>query len=195
MNLQARAMNIVMKPAQEWRVINGEMTTPAELLINYAAPMTAIAAVCRFIGTTMIGVAAPLAGTVRIGVVRGFLSALVSWILGLVGAYLAALVIDKLSPTFQSRGGITQALKLVVYAATPVWIGGILNLIPAFALLQVLIAFYAVYLFYLGLPILMQTPADKVVPYMVVSAVAVVVLTVVVGAILAALTGGVNSIL
>ncbi len=58
-----------------------------------------------------------------------------------------------------------------------------------------LIAFYAVYLFYLGLPILMQTPADKVVPFMVVSAVVVVVLTVVVGAILAALTGGVSSVL
>jgi len=194
MNLQARATNMVMKPAQEWRVINGEMTTSAELLINYAAPLTAIAAVCRFIGTTMIGMPA-LAGTVRIGMVRGFSSAFVSWMLALLGAYLAAIVINKLSPTFQSRGGTTQALKLVVYAATPVWIGGILNLVPAFFLLQVLIAFYAVYLFYLGLPILMQTPADKVIPFMVVAAVVVVVLAVVIGAILAALTGGVGSVL
>ena len=192
--MQARATNIILKPAQEWRVINGEMTTPAELLINYAAPLTAIAAVCRCIGTTMIGVPLPLAGTVRVGIVRGFSSALVSWILGLIGAYLAALVVDKLSPTFQSRGGTTQALKLVVYAATPVWLAGILNLVPAFLPLQVLIAFYAVYLFYLGLPVLMQTPADKVIPYMLVSAVAVVVLAVVIGAILAALTGGVGSV-
>jgi len=188
-SLQTRVVNILTKPAEEWRVIAGESDTVEGLLRNYAAPLAVIPAVGQFIGYTIVGVSVPLLGTFRYGIVRGFVSACLAFVFALVGAWIAAIVVDKLAPTFQSRGNTTQALKLVVYAMTPVWVAGVLNLVPALAFLGIIAGLYAIYLFYLGLPVLMGTPADKVIPYMVVSALVIIVVSVVLGSIAAGIAG------
>ena len=72
-------------------------------------------------------------------------------------------------------------LKMVAFASTPVWVAGVLRLIPALGLLALLAALYSIYLFYLGLPSVMKTPPDKVLPYMVVCAVVLIVISVIVG--------------
>ena len=189
MNLQTRVTAILKKPADEWRVIAAEPADVAGLLRDYAAPLSGLSAVCRFIGLSVIGVSVPVLGMYRIGILRGVSAAIVTWALGLVGAWLAAAVIEKLAPRFQSRGDMVQALKLVVYSMTPIWLAGVLALLPPLAPLSIIAALYAIYLFYLGLPILMSTPADKVVPYMVVAAVVIIVLSAILGAFAAAVTG------
>jgi len=189
MDLTTRVTNILTKPATEWRAIASESTTPMDLITSYAAPLSAISAVCGFIGMAVVGMSIPLVGTVRTGALSSFSSAVVRWVLGLVGVYVSAIIIDKLAPTFQSKSDTTQATKLVVFASTPLWVAGVLQLIPALGALMILAALYAVYLFYLGLPPLMHTPADKVVPYMVVAAIVIIVLSVCFGVLTAALTG------
>jgi hypothetical protein len=187
MNIQMRAKNIVTQPRQEWPVIAGETADVAGLLRDYAAPLSAIGAICRWIGMSGVGLSLGYFGTYRVGFIRGFANTLVSWVLGLVGAWVAAIVIEKLAPTFKSSGNTTQALKLVVYASTPVWIAGVLNLVPALSILVLIAALYAVYIYYLGLPIVMKTPPDQVIPYMVVSALVVFAAAVIVGVITSAL--------
>ena len=177
-NLQARVTNILKQPTSEWPVIAAEPADAASLLQGYAAPLAAIPAICRWIGFSVIGMSVPFVGTFRVGIVRGLANAIVYWVFALVGAYIAALVIEKLAPTFKSSGGTIQALKLVVYASTPVWVAGVLSLIPSLSPLIIIAALYAVYVFYLGLPHLMHTPSDQVIPYMVVSALVMVVVTV-----------------
>ena len=189
MSLQTRVTGILSKPADEWRSIEAESTDPATLMREYAAPLAAIPAVCQFLGLTIVGMSLPFLGTVRIGMMRGLSSAILGWVFALAGAWLAAMVVDKLAPTFESRGGMNPALKLVVYSMTPVWIAGVLNLIPALSVLGILAALYAIYVFYLGLPVLMSTPANQIVPYMIVSALVIIVVTFVLGACAALLTG------
>ena len=184
MSLQTRVVAILTKPAEEWRTIAAEPATVEGLLRGYAAPLAAIPAVSQFIGYSLVGI-----GPFRIGIVRGLVSACLGWVFALVGAWIAAVVIEKLAPTFESRGDTAQALKLVVYSTTPVWIAGVLNLVPALTPLGIIAALYAVYLFYLGLPLLMATPADKVIPYMVVSVLVLIVVWVILGSIAAALAG------
>jgi len=188
-SLQTRVVNILTKPADEWRVIASEPATVEGLMRTYAAPLAAIPAIGIFIGYTIVGVAVPLLGTIRYGIVRGFVSACLAFVMALVGAWINAIVVEKLAPTFQSRGDTTQALKLVVYAMTPVWLAGILNLVPLLGILGIVAGLYAIYLFYLGLPVLMGTPPDKVIPYMVVSALVIIVVSVVLGSIAAAIAG------
>jgi Yip1 domain len=192
-NLVARATNILKQPAAEWPLIAAEPADAATLMQGYAAPLAAIPPICRWIGFSAIGMTVPYLGTYRVGVVRGLANAIVSWVLALVGVYVAAVVIEKLAPTFKSTGGTIQALKLVVYASTPVWVAGVLDLVPALSPLIVVAALYAVYLFYLGLPSLMRTPSDQVIPYMIVSALVVIVVTVclaVVTGVIAGVGGG-----
>jgi len=189
MSLQTRVVNILTRPAEEWRVIASEPATVESLLRDYAAPLAAIPAVCQFIGYSLVGIPTPILGTIRIGIGRSLVSAVLAWVFALVGAWIAAVVIEKLAPTFQSRGDTGQALKLVVYSMTPVWIAGVLNLVPLLAVLGIIAALYAVYLFYLGLPVLMATPGEKVIPYMVVSALVIIVVSFILATITGAIVG------
>lgn len=184
MNLQSRVRNILTQPAQEWRTIAAESTDVTTLLRDYAAPVSAVPALCRWISGSVIGY-----GSYRVGLIAGFASAVVAWVFGLVGCWLAAIVVERLAPSFSSRGSTAQALKLVVYASTPVWVAGVLDLVPPLAPLVVIAALYALYLFYIGLPIVMHTPQDKVIPYMAIAAVAVIAVMIVVGFFASALTG------
>ena len=187
--LKDRVTKILTDPKAEWRVIDAEPDDTAKLYREYIAPLAAIPAIAGFIGMSIIGVTMPLVGTFRVGFVRGFVSMIVSYVLGLVGVYVAALVIDKLAPTFESKPDIGRALKLVAYASTPMWLAGILNIIPALSLLAILAGLYGVVLFYVGLPVLMKTPESKAVPYMLVSAIVIILLYFVIALFVGALTG------
>jgi hypothetical protein len=181
-DLQKRVVNMLTKPGEEWSVVAAEASDASVLYREYAAPLAAIPSVCGFVGMSIVGVSVPLVGSVRVGLARGFTNMVVQYVLSLVALYVAALVIEKLAPTFQSKGTTIQALKLVVYASTPMWIAGVLNLVPALGAITVLAGLYGIYLFYLGLTPLMSTPPEKVVPFMIVSGVVMVVLFFVVGA-------------
>ena len=77
MDMKTRETNILTKPAAEWPVIAAETTAPMDLISSYAAPLSAISAICGFIGLSIIGVSMPLMGTFRAGIGSGLASAAV----------------------------------------------------------------------------------------------------------------------
>lgn len=182
MNVRDRIINILKAPRQEWDVIAGEQTDAAALYKNYIIPLAAIPPVAQYIGMAAIGTSV-LGLRIRYPIVSGLVHAIVAYVLALVGVYVAALVIDWLAPKFQSQKSVIQALKLVAYSMTPMWIAGILMLVPVLGMLAIIAGLYGIYIFYLGVTPLMKTPADKVIPYMVVSAVVILVIQIVIGAV------------
>jgi hypothetical protein len=174
-NLQQRVVNILTKPKDEWPVIAEESTDVASLYKEYIAPLAAIPQVCSFIGMATVGVSLPFVGHIRVGFAAGLRSLIVGYVMALVGAFIAALIIEKLAPRFKSAGSTVDALKLVAYASTPGWIAGVLSLVPMLGALGILAGLYGIYLFYLGLTPVMKTPSDQVLPYMIVSAICVIV--------------------
>jgi hypothetical protein len=189
MDLQARATGILTRPREEWNVIEAEPTDVATLYKSYIAILAAIPAVAGFIGLVLIGVSVPFAGHVRWGVASGLRWAIFQYIGALIGVYIAALVLTKLAPSFGSRDNFIQALKLVAYSLTPMWLAGVLSIIPALGALSIIGGLYGIYLLYLGVPVLMKTPADKVIPYLLVSLVVVFVVNIVLFFIIGALAG------
>jgi Yip1 domain len=188
-NLQSRIFNILTKPKEEWPVIANESTDVVTLYKEYVAPLSAIPAICGFLGMTTIGVTVPSMGNIRAPIGSAFTELVVGYILALLATYLAALVVNKLAPTFQSGGGIVPALKMVAFSSTAVWVTGIVRVVPALGALVLLAALYGIYLFYLGLPSVMKTPADKVIPYTIVCAVVIVVISVVLTSVAGVFTG------
>ncbi len=188
MNLQARITNIITKPKEEWPVIAQEQTTVAALYQSYICLLAAIPAVATFIGHSVIGITLPFVGHYRAPMGTALVGAVVSYVLTLASVYIAAMVIEKLAPNFGSKGDTVQALKLVAFAYTPAWVAGILGIIPALGILIIIASLYCIYLFYIGLPHMMQTPADKVIPYMIVSALIIIVLSIIVGVIVGIFT-------
>ena len=182
MNVRDRIINILKAPRREWDVIAGEQTDAAALYKNYIIPLAAIPPVAQYIGMAAIGISV-VGLRVRYPIVSGLVHAIVAYVLALVGVYVAALVIDWLAPKFQSQKSVIQALKLVAYSMTPMWLAGILMLVPVLGMLAIIAGLYGIYIFYLGVTPLMKTPADKVIPYMVVSAVVIIVIQIVIGAV------------
>ncbi|MGE5815959.1 MAG: Yip1 family protein [Acidobacteriota bacterium] len=192
MNLQERVTRILKQPHTEWPVIEAEPADIATLYRSYIVPLAAIPAICGLIGMVVIGYSLPLVGRYRFGFAEALRIEVIQYIGQLVGCFVSAFIIARLGPTFNSRDDQVQALKLVAYSTTPVWIAGVLNLVPMLAVLIIFAAIYGVYLCYLGVPVLMKTPAEKVIPYIVVSVLVIIVVWFVIGAILG-LAGGAAS--
>ncbi len=119
----------------------------------------------------------------------GISHAVVSYVLSLVGLYVVAQIIDALAPSFGSQKNLVNAFKVAVFSWTPSWIAGILIIIPAFSPIAVLISLYSLYIFYLGLPILMDTPKDKALPYFVAAILLSIVIFILIGTVSSALFG------
>jgi hypothetical protein len=166
MNLFERAKSVCLSPDSAWSTIANERAETSTLIVSYVLPLAGAAAVAQFIGLSLVGQSFGLLGTYRMPLVTGLELAIASLIFAAVGVVVMSFIIDALAPTFGAEKSREQALKVAVYSATPVWVAGSLQIIPALGLVVLLGSLYALYLLYLGLPRLMKCPADKTPGYL-----------------------------
>lgn len=171
MALVDRVKNILLTPKTEWPVIDGETTSTADLLKGYAGPLILLSVVCGFIGLTLVGVSA-FGMTYRVSIMGGLVSAVVQFVLGLVGVVIIGYIIDALAPSFGAQKNLMQATKVAAYSLTAAWLGGVFQLIPMLSPLALLTALYSIFLLFLGLPVLMKCPQDKAIGYTAVAVIA-----------------------
>jgi hypothetical protein len=189
MDLVRRAQDILLKPKETWAVIDTEPGDARTLYTQYLMILALIPAVASFVGFSLLGMGA-FGFSMRMPVVWGLTHAIVHYVLTLVMVYVLALIVDALAPGFGGVKNPAQALKLVVYSMTAGLVGGIFMLLPALSILGLLASLYGIYLFYLGLPVLMKCPQDKAVAYTAVVGVLALVAGIVVGSIANAATFG-----
>jgi Yip1 domain len=170
MDIVERAKNIIMTPKTEWLVIAAEEPNTAQIFKGYVLPLALIPAIAHIIGLGLIG--RGVMSSFSWGIAMG----LIQFIVAFVGVYISAYVIAFLAPRFASQQDMGRAVQLVAYSYTPVWVAGILSIVPALGILVFLGGIYSLYLMYLGLPHTMKTPQDKVIGYLVVSIVGVIVI-------------------
>ncbi len=181
--LVERVRDILLHPKNTWVKIKDESVSFGQVLTNYAIPLAAIPAVFGLLGLTVVGISLGVGNIVyRISVRVAFLWAVVYYVLTLVGLYLEGIIINALAPSFNSQQSAVDAFKLAVYSSTPAFVAGILNLVPQLRILSFLLSLYGIYLLYIGLPIMMKTPKDKAVGYLIVAVVVVIVVYLIVGA-------------
>lgn len=194
-----RIKNIIVSPKTEWPRIDVEPGTAQSVFMSWAVPLAAIGPVCSLIGGQVFGMGA-FGIRYHPPIVSSVVSAVLSYAAALAGVWILALIVDALAPTFGSQKDMSRSMKLAAYSLTPGWIAGVLSIIPMLGTLALLAMLYGFYLFWVGLPILKKTPADKAVGYIVVTIIADIVvyfvLAAVIGAITASMmfaTGGFNS--
>lgn len=183
-----RAKNILMQPATTWDVIDGEPATIGGLYRSYVLPLAAIPPVCNLIGLLVFGVGGFFGISFHLSPVWLIVQAIVSYALSLAMVYVLALVIEGLAPNFGATKDRIQAFKIAAYAPTASWIAGVFGLYPAIGLLAILGGLYSLYLLYVGLPKLMKAPEERATVYFVV----VLVVTIVVGLVIATVTSGIS---
>jgi hypothetical protein len=155
MKLVKRAKAIMLRPREEWQVIEQEPGRPSELL-TYVAVLAAIPEVANFIGQSLIGGYKPI--------VPSLLRAVIAYGVTLAMVYIIAGVINLLAPRFGGKKNFGNAVKLSVYSHTPLWLAGIFLLVPGLNFLLIL-GLYGFYLLWVGLPMLMGGPKYRALPY------------------------------
>lgn len=170
MSIVDRIKNIILNPKTEWLVINGETETPLSLFTKYVIPLLLIGAAADFIGYGFVGTE----HFFKIkGINWGAWFAIQRLASGVIGYFVSTYVIDGLAPNFSSEKNLGKSAQLVAYASTPSWIAAIFMVVPSLGFLG-LFGLYGIYLFYIGLPVLKNTPEDKRVGYMIVSALVII---------------------
>ena len=153
--LIARVKAILMKPKDEWAVIEAEPATIQGIYKSYLVYLAALSPVARFIGDVAFRHAPIMASAV---------AAALSYGIWLVGTYLMALLIDTLAPQFGGERSMVQAFKVAAYSTTASAVAGIFAIIPWLAFFAIL-GLYGLYLLWLGLPRLMKVPQEKALTY------------------------------
>ncbi|MCI0470346.1 MAG: YIP1 family protein [Candidatus Aminicenantes bacterium] len=175
-----RVIGLVTKPKEEWQEIKKTDMTVAQMFTGYAMILAAIPAIAGFIGYSLIGISYGI-GSFRYPAGRGILWAILMYIFSLAGVYLLAFIIDALAPSFGSTKNMVVSLKIVIFAYTATWVGGIFYIIPSLAILAGLISLYTLFLLYLGMEILKEVPKDKMVGYFVVTIIVSIIIYFLIG--------------
>ena len=180
-----RARRMILKPTPEWAAIADEFTTAGPIYARYLLPMAAIGPVASTVGALVFGVRSSLSTlgeTYPVSVSDALTSGVLEYGLNLLAVYALALVIEFLAPAFGSQPNRVQALKVAAYGSTPYWLGGALALFPKLAPIGTLAGLYSVWLFALGVPIVMKAPRDRAVAYFVLVSVGGILIGLLMGA-------------
>ena len=187
MNLIERVKNILLSPTTEWEIIKKEDHMVSDLFTQYVLKLAAIPAISGLIGFTLFD--------------RAFynpsFSASLKWAIGMyvmsiIGVYILAYIIDVLAPTFGSKKHLPTSIKVVVFAYTAAWVGGIFSLVPALAIFGALASLYSLVLLYKGLQIVKEVPQNKMVGYFVAVIIASLIVYGITGAIISKIAFGGN---
>lgn len=174
-----RVKSILLSPKDALNAVKSESTSVADFIKEYVAIVAAIPPISQFIGLALVG--HPVFG--RRNFFASLLFAALLYALSLIGVFVFGKIVNALAPNFDSTKDDLNAFKLVVYAFTPGFVAGIFNIVPSLSVLAMLGSLYGIYILYIGLPILMDTPENKGVAYTIVSLIIGVVVMIVIGSI------------
>ncbi|MBS7809396.1 Yip1 family protein [Roseococcus pinisoli] len=182
MDIVSRVKGLLAQPHVEWNAVAAEPASVGGLFTGYVMPLSAIPAIAGFVGAYLM-----IGGLVSTGAL--LTGAVISYVLGLVGIFILAKIIELLMPTFDAPKDGLAAMKLAAYAPTASWVAGIFLLIPVVgALLSLVGALYSVYLFYLGAPIVARIPAQRAVVFTIAVFVVALVVNLAIGGVVSLLS-------
>ena len=158
-----RAIKLILNSKSEWNIILTETLTKKAIIKNYALPWMIIMMVCCFIGESLF--------VSRYIFSVGYVLTKATFIFAVtyIGIHVSSLIINELTTSFNSKKDSEAVFKLVVYSCTGYFMASSLALlIPPLAILMAF-ALYSLYLFWEGSTILLGTPGDNKVGFVVVS--------------------------
>ncbi len=188
-----RAISILKNPLAELNKVKSEQISTDYLIKQYIAILAVVPAIAIIIGYGVIGISIGF-GSFKYPIEWALVYGILTYILSIVGVYILSIVINALAPNFASKQNPLQAMKLATYSYTPVLLGGIFNIIPMLGIIVLLFAIYGLYILYLGIPVLMETPKDQEMTYTIVVIVAMIVIYFIMGAIASGIVTSMNPI-
>ena len=187
--LRERVKRLLVAPRREWDAIAAEPASAMDIWLGYVIPLALIGPIALAIAQVAFGTSFPLVGVVKADLATGLAAALLMFAFTLVQVAVLAAVVHAMAPKFGAVPDRPGALKVVAYSMTPVWLAGILYLLPVLAFLRVLAVLYALLLCLFGLRVVMRCTPQQALGYAFTALGIAIVLWLVSGMIVTALIG------
>ncbi len=148
-----RARNFITSPVEEWQVIKEEQANRSVVIRNYLLPFIFLLAITTFLGIFLFR------NYVTVSIM--VLGAVVNSLGAFLSIYISAWIINELAPRFESKKDFTSSFKLATYSYTAVFITHSIAslLLPLYFI--VIFGLYSVYVLWMGLGPMMETPKES----------------------------------
>ena len=126
--------------------------------------LAAIAPLAGYIGTTQVGWQVVSREVHKLTPESALWIAILSYFTILVAVFTVGKMIHWMGQTYGAKQTLSMCIALAAYAATPLFLSGIMLLYPMLwlnLLIGLPVLAYAVYLLYSGVPIIMGIPAER----------------------------------
>jgi Yip1 domain len=146
---------LLTHPSQELQQIKREGESVPHLYVHHVLLMAAVPVVCAFIGTTQVGWDFGDDHFIKLTTSTAFYSAVIFYVLILAAVALMGRVIYWMARRYENRPSLQSCTLFAGYAATPMFLGGIVALYPIIwlcLLVGIIALCYSGYLMYLGIP-------------------------------------------
>lgn len=155
-----RIKSIIFYPAYEWKIIAAEKRSLKEDFFGYAMNLVFAGAIAQALGSFFF-----VRNVLDIDAYRfsfPLIKALFYIIMQLLTILILTFFINGIAGKFSSEKDFVKSAKLVIYALTPFFLCYILVNLDRRLVLALIPAFYSLYLFGKGLPVMLKTPGLKV---------------------------------
>lgn len=151
-------------PVGQWEKIREQHKSAEGGSVAHIFLLAAIPAVSGYIGTTQVGWRIGVGEPIRITGDSAFAIAIIYYLALLVGVFSIGWVIHLLGKAYEVQKPLSLCIALAAYAATPLFLIGLMEVYPVLWLNMLLglpALAYTVYLLYSGLPIMMEISAER----------------------------------
>ncbi len=157
-------IRLFANPREGWAGIRDARTSTAGCLFGHTVWFALIPAVAGFYGTTQVGWQIGMGDVVRLTAESAGRIAVPYYLAMIAAVFSVGWVIHWMSRTYGAEKPFAKCLALASYTATPLFLVGLMQAYPTLWLNLVVglpALGYTVYLFYTGVPIVMEIPEER----------------------------------
>ncbi|PKQ69027.1 hypothetical protein BZG01_01600 [Labilibaculum manganireducens] len=166
-----RVKLVTLQPKEAWAKISDEQIDLKDFLLSYVLPLVLIPTIASFIGYGLIG----LGSYFKVASFSwGLHQAILAFLGAFLGVFISAFCIHKLATNFGTQVSLDNAIKLVAYSYTPIWLAGVFYILPSLTILALLAGLYSLYILYIGFVPITKVSEEKKTNYFIVSLILVI---------------------
>jgi len=159
------SLALFVRPAQAWADIGRSATSVLRALATHTVPWALIPALSWYYGVTQVGWQLGDEPVLKISPDSALKICTLFYLAMLAGVTFLGYMVHWMAATYAaSRSTFARGVAIATYTATPYFVAGLLGLHPSLWLdiaIGVAVACHCLYLLYLGVPIVMEIPAER----------------------------------
>ena len=155
---------LFFRPEHQWREIRRSTVSVSSIYFTLILFLGAIAPVCGYIGTTMVGWSVGDGPVIKLTTASATKIAVVFYLAILIAVYAIGRMIHWMGDTYGFTRSLARCIALAAFAATPLMLVGaflVMSNLWVIYLLGLPALIYSVYLLYTGVPIMLDVSKEK----------------------------------